>query len=301
MLFTSNRIIKYLLEQIMNSPDALNIPRVRLYFISVSLSHNRPFMFGTETEVNRKIAIRREVVFVILAGLFLGTLAILNILGISRQIDLSFNIGSVRIPFVVFVGVLPYPLTFLCTDFISELYGKRRANMVVWIGFILNIWVLFILWLGGVLPPHTALGPDGLPDINDPNRTFFQIRKWTSMATLASMIAYLTAQLVDVQIFHRIKRLTKGKALWLRNNGSTLTSQLVDSIAVILITYFFTNAISITPGDTVAHGLFVLILSNYVFKMTATLFDTLPFYLGTRWLSRYLEIDPNEGYQDKNL
>jgi uncharacterized integral membrane protein (TIGR00697 family) len=248
-------------------------------------------MFGIEKEVDRKIAIRREVVFVVLCGLFLGTLAMLNILGISRQIDLSFNIGSVRIPFVVFVGVLPYPITFLCTDFISELYGKRRANMVVWTGLVLNIWVLFILWLGASLPPHTELGPDGLPALDHPDRTYFQIRKWTSMATLASMIAYLSAQLVDVQIFHLLKRFTRGKALWLRNNGSTLTSQMVDSVAVILITYFFSNAISINPGETVAHGLVILILSNYVFKMTAALIDTLPFYLGTKWLSRYLQID----------
>jgi len=217
-------------------------------------------MFGTEVEVSRKIQLRREIVFVILSGIFLGTLAILNILGISRQIDLSFNIGSLRIPFVVFVGVLPYPITFLCTDFISELYGKRRANMVVWTGLGLNIWVLFILWLGGVLPPHTDL-VNGLPDIYHPDRTFYQVRKWTSMATLASMIAYLTAQLVDVQVFHLLKRLTRGKALWLRNNGSTLTSQMVDSLAVILITYSFTNAISIQPGETVAHGLVILILS----------------------------------------
>ena len=256
-------------------------------------------MFGSDNDVSRNIAIRREVVFVILSGLFLGTLAMLNILGISRQIDLSFNIGSLRIPFVVFVGVLPYPITFLCTDFICELYGKKRARMVVWMGLVLNIWVLFILWIGGVLPPHTELGPDGLPELSHPDRTFFQIRKWTSMATLASMIAYLTAQLVDVQIFHVLKRLTKGKALWLRNNGSTLTSQMVDSIAVILITYFFTNAISITPGDTVTHGLIILILSNYVFKMTAALVDTLPFIIGTRWLSRYLQIDPNKDYKER--
>ena len=253
-------------------------------------------MFGKETEISRKLAIRREVVFVVLSGIFLGTLAILNILGISRQIDLSFNIGSLRIPFVVFVGVLPYPITFLCTDFISELYGKKRANMVVWTGLILNIWVLFILWLGAALPPHTQLGPDGLPAIDHPDRTYFQIKQWTSMATMASMIAYLTAQLVDVQIFHFLKRLTKGRALWLRNNGSTLTSQMVDSVAVILITYFFTNAISITPGEGVAHGLVILILSNYVFKLTAALVDTVPFYLGTRWLSKYLHLDPNEGY-----
>jgi uncharacterized integral membrane protein (TIGR00697 family) len=254
-------------------------------------------MFGTEKTENKKIARRREIVFVVLSGLFLGTLAVLNILGISRQIDLSFNVGSLRIPFVVFVGVLPYPVTFLCTDFISELYGKRRASLLVWVGLGLNLWVLFILWLGGVLPPHTELGPDGLPVIDHPDRTFFQIRKWTSMATLASMIAYLTAQLVDVHVFHMIKRVTGGKALWLRNNGSTLTSQMVDSIAVIMITYFFTNAISITPGETVAHGLVILILSNYVFKMTAALLDTVPFYFGTRWLSRYLQIDPNKGYR----
>ena len=111
-------------------------------------------MFEQTDSINRKIAFRRELVFVILSGLFLGTLAILNILGISRQIDLSFQIGSVHIPFVVFVGVLPYPITFLCTDLISELYGKRRANMVVWTGLALNLWVLFFLWLGGVLPPQ---------------------------------------------------------------------------------------------------------------------------------------------------
>lgn len=253
-------------------------------------------MFANDSSTDHKITVRREVVFIILAGVFLGTLAILNILGISRQIDLSFNLGSVHIPFVVFVGVLPYPVTFLCTDFISELYGKRRANMVVWTGLLLNIWVLFILWLGASLPPHTPLGPDGLPHIDHPDRTYFQIRQWTSMATLASMIAYLSAQLVDVQIFHLLKRLTRGKALWLRNNGSTLTSQMVDSLAVILITYFFSNAISITPGETVAHGLVILILSNYVFKLTAALVDTLPFYLGTRWLSKYLQLDPNEGF-----
>ena len=251
-------------------------------------------MFGNGDMMDNKIAARREMVFIILTGLFLGTLAMLNILGISRQIDLSFNIGTLRIPFVVFVGVLPYPLTFLCTDLISELYGKKRASMVVWIGLILNIWVLFILWIGGILPPHTSLGPDGLPAIDDPDRTFYQIRKWTSMATAASMIAYLSAQLVDVHVFHYLKKLTQGKALWLRNNGSTLTSQMVDSVAVILITYFFTNAISITPGATVAHGLLVLIFSNYMFKMVAALVDTLPFYVGTRWLTRYLEIDPNE-------
>ncbi len=254
-------------------------------------------MFGSQKDVPNEIAVRREVVFIILSGLFLGTLAVLNILGISRQLDLSFRIGEFTVPFVIFIGVLPYPITFLCTDFISELYGKKRANMVVWVGLLLNIWVLFILWLGGSLPPHPEIMEDGLPSIHDPNHTFFQIRQWTSMSTIASMIAYLTAQFVDVQLFHALKRMTKGKALWLRNNGSTLTSQMVDSVAVILITYFYSNAIHINPGETVMHGLIILILSNYVFKMVAALLDTIPFYLGVKFLSRYLQLDPVEEFR----
>jgi uncharacterized integral membrane protein (TIGR00697 family) len=239
-----------------------------------------------------KIKRRREVVFIILSGFFLGTLAVLNILGISRQIDLSFTIAGVRIPFIVFVGVLPYPLTFLCTDFISELYGKKRANTVVWVGLLLNLWVIFILWIGGILPPKPELLENGLPALDDPSRVFFQIRKWTVSATIASMFAYLTAQFVDVHIFHLIRKRTRGKMLWLRNNGSTLTSQMVDSIAVITVTWLTArNAIQIAPGDTIFHGLLILVLSNYMFKMISALVDTIPFYIGTRWLSRYLQLD----------
>ena len=239
-----------------------------------------------------KIQRRREVVFIILSGFFLGTLAMLNILGISRQIDLSFTIAGIRIPFIVCVGVLPYPLTFLCTDFISELYGKKRANTVVWVGLLLNLWVIFILWIGGILPPRPELLENGLPALDDPSRVYFQIRKWTVSATIASMIAYLTAQFVDVHIFHLIRKRTRGKMLWLRNNGSTLTSQMVDSVAVITVTWLTArNAIQIAPGETIFHGLLILVLSNYMFKMVSALVDTIPFYLGTRWLSRYLQLD----------
>ena len=254
--------------------------------------------FGDKVEPH--IQRRREVVFIILSGLFLGTLASFNILGISRQIDLSFSILGLNIPFVVFVGVLPYPITFLCTDFISELYGKKRANTVVWVGLLLNLWVIFIMWIGGALPPRPELMADGLPALEDPNRIFFQLRRWTVSATVGSMIAYLTAQFVDVHIFHAIKRMTKGKMLWLRNNGSTLTSQMVDSVAVITITYFTArNAIHITPGETVIHGLVILILSNYIFKMVSALLDTVPFYIGTKYLTRYLQIDNLKGYDDR--
>ncbi len=110
---------------------------------------------------------RRERVFLILAGLFLGTLAMLNILGISRFIKLLElqTASGAPLVFAIAVGVLPYPMTFLCTDFISEFYGRRRANFVVFVGLLLNIWVVFIIWLGGVLP-----GFEG--SIPQPDRSF---------------------------------------------------------------------------------------------------------------------------------
>lgn len=237
---------------------------------------------------------RQEVVFIVLSGLFLGSLAMLNILGVSRLVDLSFSIGKLELPFQLFIGVLPYPITFLCTDFISELYGRKRANSVVWVGFMINIWILLILWLGGVLPPHHDIDPvTGLPSPEETDWVFFRIRQLAFGATFASMIAYLTAQFIDVHVFHLLKRKTKGKKLWLRNNGSTLISQLVDSVSVILITYYWSKMIKIPEGE-VFITLFTLIASSYVFKMITALLDTIPFYLGVNFFSKYLNINPND-------
>jgi len=258
-------------------------------------------MFGPNySNSEQKYQRRREIVFVVLAGLFLGSLAMLNVLGISRLLDLSFSIGNIEVPFYLFIGVLPYPVTFLCTDFIGELFGRKRANMVVWVGLMLNLWVILIVWIGGVLPPHPEILPEtGLPPVDDPDRVFFAIRKLTFGAVGASMVAYLTAQFVDVSIFHAIKKLTRGKMLWLRNNASTLTSQMVDTVAVVLITFFYTKAIKIPEGQSTFSFLIVLILSSYVFKMVAALLDTIPFYIGVRFLSKYLNINPNEEFENE--
>ena len=245
-------------------------------------------MFTNLTSDN-KYTVRREAVFILLSGLFVGSLAMLNILGLSRLIDLSFTLNGTKIPFMVFVGVLPYPITFLCTDFISELYGRKRANMVVWVGLMMNGWVLFILWFAGKLPESPQINSDA----------FFRIRELTFGATAASMIAYLTAQFVDVHIFHFLKKLTKGKHLWLRNNGSTLTSQLIDSVAVVLITYYGAKAIDLHPDTHVFSFLMILIVSNYMFKMTSALIDTIPFYFGVKWLSKFLDIDPLKEFKEE--
>ena len=78
-----------------------------------------------------------------------------------------------------------------------------------------------------------------------PGRVFFEIKELAFGAVMASMIAYLTAQFIDVRIYHFWKKLTKGKHLWLRNNASTLISQLIDTVSVILITHYVVNALPI--------------------------------------------------------
>ena len=242
---------------------------------------------------------RRERVFLVLAGLFLGSMTMLNILGVSRFIDLSFEVGGLRVPMALAVGVLPYPITFLCTDFISELYGRARASAVVWAGLGLNVWVAGFLWLGGALPPTVEVdAASGLPAPEAYDYAFYRIRQLTMGAVVASMIAYLAAQLCDVFLFHFWKRLTRGRHLWLRNNGSTVVSQFVDTVAVITITHFWAKGLPLDEAAPVWPQLWVFIASAYVFKLVVALLDTGPFYLGVHWLSRYLELDPNAEFEE---
>jgi hypothetical protein len=205
-------------------------------------------------------------------------------------------------PLSLAVGVLPYPLTFLCTDFISEFYGRRRANLVVWVGLMLNAFVFFFLYLGDAVPAaprdmqtawqtlhlarpvmlSTGVTVEGQVEL------FHVIYTCTRGSVLASMCAYVAAQFCDVFLFHFWKKVTRGKHLWLRNNGSTMISQLVDSTAVIFITFWH----SLMAGEKSFSMLLSLVGSSYIFKFIFAALDTIPFYIGVKWLGRYLRIDP---------
>jgi uncharacterized integral membrane protein (TIGR00697 family) len=224
---------------------------------------------------------RRDLAFLLLAGLFLGTMGMLNILGLTRFLQLG-TVGSW--PIVVAVGALPYPITFLCTDLISEIWGEQKASQLVWVGLVLNGWIVLILWLGGVLP-----GLAGAPEA-----TFFDVRRLAFGAVGASMVAYLAAQFTDVRLFHFWKRVSAGKALWLRNNGSTLVSQLVDTSAVVMISHYATHVLPLRSGEAVLPQLGSYIASGYLFKALAALVDTVPFYLLVGWLRWWLEV-PGDG------
>jgi len=237
---------------------------------------------------------RRERVFLILAGTFLCAMTLLNVIGITRFIQLG--------PMALAVGVLPYPLTFLCTDLVCELYGKARANFLVSVGLGLNFLILFVLFLGNAMPsvPDDAMppwqliqlaAPVALPngEIVENSIGLYQlIYATTSGAVFASMLAYVAAQYCDVQLFHFWKRVTKGRYLWVRNNFSTLMSQMVDSIMVVTVTF----GAAYLRGDITIQALAVLVGSNYLFKAAVALLDTGPFYLGVHYLRRYLHLEP---------
>ncbi|MBO6656728.1 MAG: queuosine precursor transporter [Pseudomonadales bacterium] len=239
---------------------------------------------------------KRERVFLVLAGLFLCAMTMLNIIGITRFIQLG--------PMALAVGVLPYPLTFLCTDLISELYGRSRANFMVTVGLILNFFIIGVMWLAQAMP---SVGPENQPpwqliqlaeDVALPNGSavtdqvelFTLLYATTSGAVMASMMAYIAAQYCDVYTFHFWKKLTNGKHLWLRNNGSTLVSQGVDSFMVITVTF----GAQFLAGAMSAGAMLVLMGSNYLFKLCVALADTLPFYIGVHYLAKYLELSEEE-------
>lgn len=218
---------------------------------------------------------REEKIYLMISGIFLGTLGIINILGLSRLIDLSFSLGPWTFPLSIPLGLLPYPLTFLCTDIISELFGKARANRVVWMGFIVNIWVFFIVWLGGILPGSVS-------------PSFFTIRSLAMSSIIGSMIAYLIAQLLDVHIFHVLKDFTKGKHLWLRNNVSTFMSQAIDTFIVISVAYLLAGEdFPLANPSQPIHSLRSLMLSIYSYKLIAAVLDTLPCYLCVYFFKKY--------------
>ncbi|MCY3541491.1 MAG: queuosine precursor transporter [Gammaproteobacteria bacterium] len=243
--------------------------------------------------------VRRQRVFLVLSGIFLGSLAMLNIVGITRFLDLSFSVFGLNIPVTLAVGVLPYPVTFLCTDLISELYGRKRAADMVWVGFLVNVWVVFILWLGGALPGSSS---EVAIDAAGRRPLFFEIQEYAFLIVGGSMVAYLCAQFCDVQLFHFWKRLTKGRHLWLRNNGSTLVSQLIDTVAVVLIAHFFSqNGLPLDPDKGMWAQLIVIIASGYVFKLLVALVDTGPAYLAVKLLRPYLGLKQYEEVYSKEF
>lgn len=198
-------------------------------------------------------------IYLILGALFIASLVASNLIfqKFFYWYPFDMELFGVKL-FELSVGILPYPITFLITDIISEVWGKKKANQVVTAGIFASFFSMGIVYVSSIAPA-TSWSP-----VND--ELFDLVFGATAIAVFASMMAYLLAQYIDIQIFHFWKRLTKGKHLWLRNNFSTFLSQFVDTFTVLILLCSF--------GKIEWDKFFGLLLSGFIFKVMVAAIDT---------------------------
>lgn len=227
--------------------------------------------------IKDKLAAQR--IYFLLAALFVTSLVVSNLIFQKFFYWHPFHIEIFGTKlFEISVGILPYPITFLITDLISEIYGKKRANDVVVVGIFASLFSLLIVLISNHAPA-TSWSP-----VDDP--LFSKVFGSTAIAVTASMMAYLFAQFIDIQIYHFWKRMTKGKHLWLRNNFSTFSSQFVDTTTILLLLCSF----GIINWDK----FYGLLISGFLFKVLIAICDTPFLYLGVYLFKKRFNLKINE-------
>tara|TARA_B100000795_G_scaffold234653_1_gene193909 strand:- start:538 stop:1224 length:687 start_codon:yes stop_codon:yes gene_type:complete len=214
------------------------------------------------TKKNKQLA---DTVYLILAALFIASLVASNL--IFQKFFYWEPFGWYR--FEISVGILPYPITFLITDILSEIYGKKKANQVVIAGIFASFFSMIIIIIADFAPAIES------SPVN--NEVFHQVFGVSPLAVFASMIAYLFAQFIDIRIFHFWKKQTNGKHLWLRNNFSTFASQFMDTFTVLFLLCSF----HILPWTIFTS----LLISGFLFKVLIAALDT-PVLYGIVFLFR---------------
>jgi uncharacterized integral membrane protein (TIGR00697 family) len=224
-----------------------------------------------------KLAAQR--IYLLLGSLFITSLVVSNLIFQKFFYWYPFNIEIFGTKlFEISVGILPYPITFLITDLISEIYGKKKANQIVVAGIFASFFSLLIVYVSNSVPA-TSWSP-----VKDD--MFSTVFGNTALAVFASMMAYLLAQFIDIHIYHFWKRLTKGKHLWLRNNFSTFLSQFVDTLTILLLLCSF--------GIIEWSRFKGLLVAGFLFKVMIAAFDTPFLYLGVYLFKRRFNLKVNE-------
>ncbi|WP_442846711.1 queuosine precursor transporter [Leeuwenhoekiella sp. H156] len=224
--------------------------------------------------LNQRDALAAYRIYFILGALFICSLVVSNLIFQKFFYWDFFGLYT----FEISVGILPYPITFLITDLISEIYGQKKANQVVTAGIFASVFSLLIVYTSAIVPATEWSPVD--------NALFDKVFGATVVAVLASMMAYLFAQYIDIQLFHFWKKLTKGKHLWLRNNFSTFFSQFIDTATVLLLLCSFGKI------DWALFG--TLLLSGFLFKVLIAVCDTPFLYLGVYLFRKRFKLAPGE-------
>ncbi len=211
-----------------------------------------------------------ERTYLLLAGLFIAALVACNLI-FQKFFVLTIPLpGGTSYALHQSVGILAYPLTFLVTDLLSEIYGARRANHVVLAGLCASIFTTVLVEIADAVPSA---------EFGSGETAFHAMFSASKLAVMGSMIAYLAAQMLDIRIYHFWRHKTQGRHLWLRNNGSTFVSQVFDT--GIILGIYASFGVAGVQWDAVPK----LFADGLLFKWSFALLDTPLLYLGV-WLLR---------------
>jgi len=200
-------------------------------------------------------------ILVTLAMMFMACLLGANIIAV-KLIDVA--------GWVLPAGIILYPITFLLTDTISEVFGRRQATFIVWIGFFGNIVLVIAIYVAGVIPS---------PVFWENHEAYDTMLGAVPRIVVGSMVAYLISQNLDVIGFHFWKRITSGRMLWLRNNASTMVSQSIDTVIFVLIAFA-----GVVPNSI----LWEMIWMQYIVKLGIAAIDTPLLYALVPTLKRWV-------------
>lgn len=218
----------------------------------------------------------RSRLFIILAGVFSTCLVVGDIIG-GKLVQTTI-FGQL---FTTTVGMIPFPVTFLLTDVLNEFYGKRAARFVTLLGFGLAVLAFAIIYVAGAVPIADLARQSDWTGVTE--SAFANVFLGSQRMIAASLAAYVVAQFVDIGVFHALRKLTKNRLLWLRATGSTVVSQLIDTITITFVAW--TGTLTIPQMTN-------MIFSAYTLKIMIALALTPLVYLAHSLVERGLGIAP---------
>ena len=188
--------------------------------------------------------------------------------------------GQSGLSFVLTCGVLLWPLEFVITDIVNEYYGRKAVRRISITAVILISYAFLMYFLAIGVPPADFWITSNVDNgIDDMQKSFTVIFGQNMRIILGSLVAFLVSQIVDVTVFHRIKKATGEKHLWLRATGSTLVSQLVDSYIVLFIAF---------AGIFSWQQILAIGIMNYMYKFTMAIILTPVIYAAERRIEKYV-------------
>ncbi len=208
---------------------------------------------------------KRNLVYIILAGLFITNAIVAELIG-SKLIQIG--------PFIMSIGIIPWPIVFLTTDIINEYYGKAGVRKLSIITASLIAYAFIILFVAIKIP--AAIGISAVTD-----EQFYAVFGQSLWIIVGSLVAFMISQLVDVSIFWLLRDKTGGKMIWLRSTGSTAISQLIDTFVVLGIAFWL-------PGKMTTAVFLNAALTGYTFKLIIAVVLTPLIYVGHRAIEKYL-------------